>query len=50
MCFVLSLAHAKIPVPYLSKDVWLPLSPKFPTVALHKSKSSASVHGGGGAH
>ena len=37
----------KIPVPYLSKDVWLPLSPKFPTVALQRSKLSESVHGGG---
>ena len=37
----------KIPVPYLSKEVWLSIPPKFPTVALHRSKSSAPVHGGG---
>ena len=46
MCFALSLVHAKVPS---ALTVWMsssPLSPKFPTVELQWSKSSASVHCG----
>ena len=49
MCLDLSLAHTKDPSALLNKGC-LALSPKFPTAALQRSKSSASVHGGGGAH